>query len=244
MRWRIIAVVLTCVLFPTSTIIEATQLSVAERNGSLETSGKERKENSVGTSRVDRGGNFLLKKAEESAQRAAVLRQKQTADGLLAATRLLRESSRLFEAARSYDRAAESQLQTGEIDLILSEFDKARKSFDEASKVAQNQELRCRAFSGIARIYASIGPYSLADDYSRKASSLCEHLSEQAQAEALEARGEVLYSGGDYSNSEECLRRARDLFVSVKDGNREAQALLMLACALFHSGERGHALQA
>src|SRR5215469_739778 len=127
MRWHIIAAVLTCLLFPSSTIIGATQLGVAERNGSLETSGKERKESLVGTSRADRSDNFLLKKAEESAQRAAVLRQKQTADGLLAATRLLRESSRLFAVSHSYDKAADSHLQMGEIYLILSEFDKARK---------------------------------------------------------------------------------------------------------------------
>ena len=152
----------------------------------------------------------------------------------MAATRLFRESSRLFAAGRSYDKAADSQLQIGEIYLILSEFDKARKSFDEAFKVAQDLELRCRALSGIARIYASTGPYSLADDYSRQALSLCEHLSERAQAEALEARGEVLYSGGDYSKSADCLRRARDLFVAAKDDNGQAQALLMLAYALFH----------
>ena len=244
MKWHITAAVLTCVLFPFSRIIGARQLSVAERNGSLETTGQESGESSVGTSCVDCADNSLLKKAEESARKAAVLRQKQTAEDLLAATKLLRESSRLFAVSHSYDKAANSHLQLGEIYLILSEFDKARKSFDDASKVTQNPELQCRAFSGIARIYANIGPYSLADDYSRKASSLCEHLSEQAQAEALEARGEVLYSGGDYSKSADCLRRARDLFVAVKDDNNEAQALLMLAYALFHSGERGQALQA
>jgi len=244
MRWSIIAAVLTCVLFHSSTIIGVTQLSVAERNGSLETSGKERQESYVGTSRVDRADNSLLKKAEDLAQRAAVLRQKQNAEGLLAATRLFRESSRLFAVSHSYDKAADSHLQIGEIYLILSEFDKARNSFDDASNVAQNPELQCRAFSSIARIYASIGPYPLADDYSRRASSLCEHLSEQGQAEALEARGEVLYSGGDYSKSAECLRSARDLFVTAKDDNRHAQALVMLSYALFHSGERVQALQA
>lgn len=169
MRWRIIVAVLMCVLVPSSAINGAKQLSVAERNGSLETSGKEREENSDRTSRGNPADNFLLKKAEESVQRAAVLRQKQTAEGLLAATRLLRESSRLFAAARSYDSAAESHLQIGEIYLILSEFDKARKSFDEASKVAQNPDFRCKALSYIARTYASTGPYSLADQYSRQA---------------------------------------------------------------------------
>ena len=170
MRWHIIAAVLTCVLFPSSTIMGLDNFSVPEQIGSLGTSGEERQESSVGTSRVDRAGNFLLKKAEDLAQRAAVLRKKQNAKSLWAATRLFRESSRLFAAGHSYDKAADSHLQIGEIYLILSEFDKARKSFDEASKVAQDPELRCSALSGIARTYATTGPYSLADDYSRQAS--------------------------------------------------------------------------
>lgn len=236
MRWRIMAAVLICVLLPSSTISGATQLSVVERNDSLKASGKERKESSAGTSRVNPADNVLLKKAEESAQRAAVFRRKQTATNLLSATGLLRESSRLFAAARSYDKAAESQLQLGEIYMILSEFRKARESFDEAFKVARDPELRCGALSDIARLYASIGPYSLADNYSRQALSQCENLSERPQAEALEARGEVLHSGGEYSKSADCFRRARDLFVIAKDDNGQAQALLMLAYALFAQG--------
>ena len=243
MRWHIIATVLVCVFFPSSTMSGARQFSVAERIASRETWGAERKESSVGTPHVDRADNFL-KQAEESAQRAAVLREKQNARTLLDASRLFRESSRLFAAGRAYDKAAESYLQISEIYLILSEFDKARKSFGEALKVAQDLELRCRALSGIARLYASIGPYSLADNYSRQALSLCEHLSERAQAEALESRGEVLHSGGDYSGSADCLRRARSLYVAAQDDNGQAQALLMLAHALFQGGERLQALQA
>jgi len=223
----------------------ARQFSVAKRVDNLDSSAEDRKQSSVATSRVDHGDNFLPKKAEESAQRAAVLRQTQTATSLLSAIRLLGESSRLFAAARSYDKAAEAQLQIGEIYMILSEFNKARKSFDEAFKIAHDMELRCGALSDIARLYASIGPYSLADDYSRQALSMCENLSARPQAEALEARGEVLHSGGEYSKSADCLRRARDLFVIAKDDNGQAQALLMLAYALFsQGGERLQGLQA
>ena len=127
-------------LSPSSTMSEARQFSVAERIGSLGTSGEERNDGSVGTSHVDRADNFQLKKAEDLAQRAAVLRKKQNAKSLWAATRLFRESSRLFAAGHSYDEAADSHLQIGEIYLILSEFDKARKSLDDASKVAQDVE--------------------------------------------------------------------------------------------------------
>ena len=114
---------------------------------------------------VDRADNVLLKKAEDLAQRAAVLRKKQNAKNLWAATRLFREISRLFAAGHFYDKAADSHLQIGEIYLILSEFDKARRSFDEAFKVAQGVELRCSALSGIARTYATTGPYLLADEH-------------------------------------------------------------------------------
>lgn len=244
MRWHIIAGVLACVLFQSSTMAGARQFSVAERIGSLGSSGEERKESFVGTSRVNRADNSLLKKAEESAQRAAVFRDKQTASGLLEATRLFRESSNLFAVSRSYDKAADSHLQMGEIYLILSEFDKARRSFHEAFKVAWNPELQCRALSGIARTYATTGPDALADSTSQHALNFCEHLSEKAHAEALEARGEALYYAGDYSKSADCLRHARDLFDAAKDENREAQAILMLAHAVFQSGERLQALQA
>jgi CHAT domain-containing protein/tetratricopeptide (TPR) repeat protein len=221
----------------------ARQFSVAERIHSVEPSAERRKQSSVATSRLDRGDHSVLRKAEESAQRAAVLRKKQTAGNLLAATRLFRESSRLFAAGHSYDKAADSQLQIGEIYLILSDFDNARQSYRESLRLGQDSELRCRALAGIARTYAGTGPSSLADDYSRRASRVCEHLSERAQAEALEARGEVLRSAGDYSASADCLRRARDLFIAAKDDNGEAQALLILAHALFQGGERLPALQ-
>jgi len=222
----------------------AGQFSVAEQIDGRETSGENRKKRFVGTSRVDRDDNFLLKKAEEAAQRATVLRQKQTSKNLLAAIKLFGESSRLFLAGDLYDKAANSHLQIGEIYLILSDFDNARQSYRKSLKLGQDPELRCRALSAIARTYASTGPYSLADSYSRKALNLCEHLSEKAQGEALEARGEVLHSAGDYSGSADCLKRARELFIAVKDNNGEAQALLMLAHALFQGGERLQALQA
>jgi CHAT domain-containing protein len=244
MRWHVIAVLLACVLFPSSIINAANRLRAAERSDSSETSRAGHGESSHLTFRVNEGQDVLLKKAEIAAQKAAALREKQTSKNLVAARRLFRESSRLFAAGRSYDKVAESQLQIGEIYLILSEFDNARKSFSEASKVAQDHELRCRALSSIARIYANIGPYSLADSYSRQALSLCEHLSERAQAEALEARGEVLRSGSDYSGSADFLRRARNLFVAGKDDNGQAQALFWLAYALFQGGERLPALQA
>jgi len=244
MRWRIIAALLACVLFQSPAMNAAGKFSVAERIDSIETPGEDGKESSVATSRVDRSDNSLLKKAEELGQRAALFREKQSARSLLAATRLFRESSRLFAATRSYDKAAESQLQIGEIYVILSEFDKARESYRESFKLGRDPELRCRALSGAARTYANTGPYSLADEYSRQALSLCEHLSDRAQAEALEARGEVLHSGGDYSKAADCLRRARELFAAAKDDNGEAQALLILAHALFQGGERPKALHA
>ena len=121
MRWHIIAAVLACAL-PSSTVSETRQFSAAERIGGLGTSGEERNDGSVGTFHVDRADNFQSKKAEDLVQRAAALRKKQNAESLWAATRLFKESSRLFAAGHFYDKAADSHLQIGEIYLILSEF--------------------------------------------------------------------------------------------------------------------------
>jgi CHAT domain-containing protein len=245
MRWHMIALLLACVLFPSSLINAARKLSAAERADDPATLRTRHRKASLTTSKGNESQTVVLKEAEIAAQKAVALREKQTSRNLVAASRLFRESSRLFVAGRSYDRAAESHLQVGEIYFVLSQFDKARESYREALKLGVRQELRCTALSGIARTYASTGPYSLADSYSQQALNLCQQLSEKLQAEALEARGEVLHSAGDYSNSADCLRRARDLFVLAKDDNGQAQALLMLAYALFsQGGERLQGLQA
>ena len=104
MKWHIIAVVLACVLFLSSTMNGARHFSVAERIGSLGTLGEERKESSVGTSHVDGAGNFLLEKAEDLGQKAAVLRKKQNAKSLWAATKLFRESCASLLPATSMTR--------------------------------------------------------------------------------------------------------------------------------------------
>jgi tetratricopeptide (TPR) repeat protein len=190
------------------------------------------------------GRDALRRKAQEAAQKAAELRKKQTVRHLTAASRLFQQSARLFATSHSYDEAADSHLQAGEIYSTFSEYAKARESYRKALTLGQRPELQCKALSRIARTYATTGPYSLADSYSRQALNRCEHLNEKAQAEALEARGEALDSAGEHSQSVDCLRRARDLFVAAKDDNGEAQALLMLAYALFSTGERVQGLQA
>ena len=202
------------------------------------------KKRSAGVSKVGRGQGALRRSAEAAAQKAALLRAKQTARNLVAATKLFQESGRLFTASRSFDEAAESYIQTGEIYSTVSQYNQARKSFRHALKLGNNPELQCRALSGIARTYASTGPYYLADRYSMHALSRCERLSEKAQGEALEARGEVLDSVGEHSKGADSFNRARELFAAANDDNGQAQALLMLAYALFSGGERAQGLQA
>ena len=245
MRSHIVSALVVCVLLACPAVMNGrvTESGAAQRSARPETLDEGQKKNSVRTPHIGLGQTSLLTRAEAAAQTATVLRQKQTAGSLLAAANSFRESSRLFAAGELYDKAADSHLQIGEIYFILSEFDKARRSFHEAFKVAHDLELRCKALSGIARIYATTGPDALADSSSQHALNLCEHLSAKAHAEALEARGEALYYAGDYSKSADCLRHARDLFDATKDENGEAQALLMLAHAVFQSGERLHALQ-
>lgn len=231
------------IAFPASLRPHVAGPAVTRRSNPLTSAGKASKESTASASEVSGGRDVLRRRAEAAAQKAAVLRARQTVKNLFAASRLFRESARLFAAGHWYDAAADSHIQTGEIYFIFSEYDKARESYREALKLGQASEVRCRALSRIARTYATTGPYSLADSYSKQALNLCERLSEKAQGEALEARGEALYSVADYSKSADCLRRARDHFVAAQDNNGQAQALVILADALFSGGERLQALQ-
>jgi CHAT domain-containing protein len=218
--------------------------AVTRRSGLPARTREATKENSAGISEASRSQGTLRRRAEVAAQKAARLREKQTARDFVAASKLFQESARLFAAGRSYDEAADSHIQTGEIYSTLSQYDEARKSFRQALKLGNNPELQCRALSGIARTYASTGPYSLADSYSKHALSRCERVNEKAHAEALEARGEALDSAGEHSRSADSFKRARDLFAAANDDNGQAQTLLMLAYALFSGGERAQGLQA
>ena len=93
--------------------------------------------------------------------------------------------------------------------------------------------------SRIARTYAATGPFSLVDRYSKEALDSCRNLSELAQAEALEARGEALLElAGERAQSEYFFRQARELFVRGRDKNGEARTLLALAHIGLFSGDR------
>ena len=153
--------------------------------------------------------------------------------------------ARLLESTHAYERAADAYVRAGEIYFTLSQHDNARRSFRKALQFRQYPELRCKALSRIARTYATTGPFSLADQYSDQAMNSCEHLSGNAQAEALEARGEALDFIGKRSKSEDYFLRARDLFAAAKDDNGQAQALLMLAYhALFSGGKQLEGVEA
>jgi CHAT domain-containing protein len=239
MRWHIILVLLACALLwlPVCLHGQAVGHGTSERNAGIESS--------VKLPELGRSRDILQGKAEAAWQMAAVLQDKQNGKDLAAAGRLLERSALLFEATRTYERAAVAYFRAGEIYFTLSQYDKARRSFRGALKLAQDPELSCKALSRIARTYATTGPSSLADRYSKQAMNLCEHLSETAQAEALEARGEALDFAGERADSEAYFLRARDLFAMAKDDNGQAQALLMLAYnSLFSSGQQAQGLEA
>src|ERR1700756_2601167 len=121
MRWHMIALLLACVLFPSSVINAARRLSAAGQAHDPEISKARHRRPLLPRSRGGEEQAVLVEKAEMVAQKAAALREKQATRNLVAASRLSRESSRLFAAGHSYDKAADSQLQMGEIYLILSE---------------------------------------------------------------------------------------------------------------------------
>jgi CHAT domain-containing protein len=183
--------------------------------------------------------------AETALQAATVLHKKQGNRGFTMAAGLRQGSVQLFESNHASERAAEANLRAGEIYFSVSKYDEARHSFSEVLRLTHDPEVRCKAVSRMARTYATTGPSSLADQFSKQAMSSCKDLSEGAQAEAMEARGETLNFAGERSNSEEYFLHARDLFAAAKDDNGQAQALMMLAySALFSGGKPAQGLAA
>jgi CHAT domain-containing protein len=247
MRLPIISALLAGVfsLYPVWLHGQLGDLGPAELSVVSSTPGTNNPDTSVSTAETARNQDVLRQRAEEAFQKAAVLRGKQTGADLTAAVALLRESARLFLAIRLYEKAADAHVHAGEIYFTLSQYDKARRSFREALKLGRDPEVHCKALSRIARTYATTGPSSLADRYSNQAMNRCGHLSENSQAEALEARGETLDFAGERSNTEDYFLRARDLFALGQDDNGQAQALLMLAYrALFSGGDQAQGLEA
>jgi CHAT domain-containing protein len=191
------------------------------------------------------GGNHdsLLIRAEETLQRAVLLRKTQTKQHLASSGSLFRKSARLFENAHANNQAADAYLEAAEIDVMLSRYDMARRFYRTALKLGPD-EARCKALSRMARTYATTGPLAVADRTSSQALSLCESLGGTALAEGLQARGEALASGGEYAKSVEYFKRAEALFSEAKDDSARAQSLLMLAVALYADGKQADGLQA
>jgi CHAT domain-containing protein len=187
---------------------------------------------------ANHGRDVLKQRAETASAKAALLREKQTSADLNSAVGLFRESARLFEAASLHEDAADAHVHAGEIYFTFSQYDKARRSYREALKIGQHPEVRCRVLSRMAQSYVPTGPFALADDYSKQAMSVCEHLNEKAQAEALEARGEVLDFAGESAESGDHLRRARDLFALANDDAGQARTLYTLALLDLFSGDK------
>jgi CHAT domain-containing protein/tetratricopeptide (TPR) repeat protein len=247
MRWHIIPALLACALsgLPQWLYARAGGLGSFEQAAVSSVRTTADKETPATTTERDRTRDVLQRRAEADFQEAALLQEKQTGKDLTAAARLLERSARLFESSRAQERAADAHLRAGEIYSTLSQYDKARRSFRAALKLGQDPEVHCKALSRIARTYATTGPSSLADRYSNQAMYLCERLSDNAQAEALQARGETLDFAGERSNNADYFLRARDLFALGRDDNGQAQALLMLAYgALFSSGDQEQGLEA
>jgi CHAT domain-containing protein len=247
MRWCVRWALLAGVLLQSCVALHAGVRAhdVSDRRALSSTLQATNKGNSFRSSEADRGSAVLLKKAEAGFQKAIVLREKQSGKDLIAAAGRFGESARLFESAHANERAADAHFHAGEIYSTLSQYDKARRSFRKALQLGQGPELRCKALSRIARTYATTGPFSFANQYSNEAMRFCEPLSEGAQAEALEARGEALDFGGDRSNNEDYYLRAQNLFAAAKDENGQAQALLMLAYrGLFSGGNYEQGLEA
>jgi CHAT domain-containing protein len=240
MRSQIISVLLVGVLCANIAVVrsQVSMLGISERKASSSNRGAADREGSSGSLQTDRARVVLPKRAETAFQNAIALQDKQTGKGLAEAVDLFGQSARLFESAHANDKAANAYVHAGEIYFMLSQYDRARRSFRKALHFGKHPDIRCKALSRMARTYATTGPSSLADHYSSEAMNLCEGLSENMQAEALEARGEALDYTGQRLNNEDYYVRARNLFAAANDKNGQAQALLMLAYHALFSGDK------
>jgi len=246
MQWRIISALfvagMVCVDRPVLHA-QASGLGNSDRPASSRNRAAADKDSSSGSTQADRRRVSLSKRAETTFQNATVLRDKQTAKGLAEAVKLFGQSARLFEFARVNNEAADAYVQAGEIHFTLSQYEQARRSFRKALNLGTDREVRCKASSRMSRTYATTGPSSLADQYSSEAMNLCDGLSEQRLAEALQARGEALDYTGQHLNNEDYYVRARNLFAAANDTNGQAQALLMIAYhALFSDNKQEQGL--
>lgn len=196
------------------------------------------------TAEEDQNRDTLLKMAEAKTARAAMLQSKQTSKDFAAAIALLQESVRLLREGHWNTRAAAAQLQVGEIYFTSGGYDKALDSYSRALALAGNdREQRCRALSHMARTYANTAHATEAQAYSRQSLSACDGVSDpRAEAEALEARGEVLYCCGDSLQAIEPLSRARELFAAAKDDDGQALSLLILSQVRYRN-ERAEAVR-
>ena len=188
--------------------------------------------------------NALQNRAQAAYEGAVKLGQNQTASDLHAALKAFQDSAQLFKFAHQSENAAHAHFRAGEIYSTLGRYGLARYSFQTSLKIAQDPELRCRALSRIARTYAITGPFSLGDRYSNEAMGVCYHLSEGGQAEALEARGEVLDFAGEKLKSDAHVIQARDLFAAAHDINGQARAVSVLAYHALFSGDQTQGLKA
>lgn len=176
--------------------------------------------------------NVLRREGERLFQKADALSKIQTKKNLTAALALFNRSARLFSSAGRPGDAANSHLHAGEIYSTFGAYDKALRSFSTARALTRDPELDCRVLTTTTQLYASTGPIPLALSYSDQTVDVCRSLDPKAQAAALEAQGEALQSAGEHAASEDCFRRALDLF-PARDDNGRARALWMLAYSTF-----------
>jgi CHAT domain-containing protein/tetratricopeptide (TPR) repeat protein len=180
------------------------------------------------------GQETARRRAEELAQKALALSQKQTSGDFGAAIILFQESARQFQIAGLPERAAEIYLEIGGTSFILSRYPRALDAYRTGLQLTSADETRCRILARIARTYSIIGRNLEAMRYSGQAVSLCKKLPDPIRAEAYEARGEALYSSSDHSQAIEQFKLALSLF--EKNDEARALALLMLAEVRFEEG--------
>ena len=171
---------------------------------------------------------------EAELEEALALSRRLTELDLQRALRLLADSAQHFASSGQPHRAAVAKLEAGDVYLMMSGYQPAIASYRQALALSEGRDdLRCAVLSRIARTYANIGRPRASQQYSDEAVSVCMSVSDKkAQADAVEAQGEVRFWSGNMADAVASFTRARELASEAGDRDGEGLATMMLSAAI------------
>ena len=171
---------------------------------------------------------------ETELEEALSLSQRLTERDLRSALHLFADSARRFASSGQPQRAAIAELEAGDVYLMMSRYQEALAAYRQALTMSGGHvDQRCAALSRIARTYANIGRPHDSQQNSDQAVSVCMTMSnKKAQADALEAQGEMRFWSGNVTDAITSFTQARELASEAGDRDGEGLATMMLSGAI------------